>query len=163
MDKSYKSKNFHLDKRRIFALCLFWIVFLYSWQTSTRSLPRNAYLVQNLPFHNKQDDIASYAGFIPVRKLDSNNSAEMFFWYFPAQEARVKNAPLVIWLQGGPGSSSMIGLFHELGPLQFVDEQLHLRKETWNKHFNLLFIDNPVGTGYSFVNKTKQKEFLILI
>ena len=46
----------------------------------------------------------------------------MFFWYFPAQNGDA-NAPLIIWLQGGPGGSSMFGLFSEMGPWS-LDEVL---------------------------------------
>ena len=73
----------------------------------------------------------------------------MFFWYFPAQNGDA-NAPLIIWLQGGPGGSSMFGLFSEMGPWS-LDEKLNLipRPETWNGKYKMLFIDNPVGAGYS--------------
>ncbi|KAI8854022.1 Alpha/Beta hydrolase protein [Chytridium lagenaria] len=87
----------------------------------------------------------------------SNSSkASMFFWYFPAQEVSKDPSapppPLVIWLQGGPGSSSLIGLFYEMGPLS-VSEDLKIGRnpDTWNKNYSMLFIDNPVGTGYSYV------------
>ena len=114
--------------------------------------------MKGLPFQNTNEDIKSYSGFIPIRPISNNDTAQMFFWYFPAQEPLVPNAPLVIWLQGGPGSSSMIGLFYENGPLQFINNELFLRQESWNKHYNMLFVDNPVGTGFSFVNQIKQKQ-----
>ncbi|KMQ92843.1 retinoid-inducible serine carboxypeptidase, partial [Lasius niger] len=56
----------------------------------------------------------------------------------------------MIWLQGGPGSSSTAyGNFEELGPL---DTDLNPRNYTWVKDYNVLFIDNPVGTGFSYAN-----------
>lgn len=58
-------------------------------------------------------------------------------------------APLVIWLQGGPGASSTgFGNFLEIGPL---DVHLKPRPVSWIDNANILFIDNPVGTGYSYV------------
>ena len=82
----------------------------------------------------------------------------MFFWYFPAEEPREPNPPLVVWLQGGiqfdlgPGSSSMIALFYEMGPFYVTEDvKLMRRPDAWSKHWNLLFIDSPVGTGYSYV------------
>lgn len=57
---------------------------------------------------------------------------------------------MLIWLQGGPGASSTgYGNFEELGPL---DVNLQNRNYTWVNDYNVLFIDNPVGTGFSYVD-----------
>ncbi|KZC04812.1 Retinoid-inducible serine carboxypeptidase [Dufourea novaeangliae] len=74
----------------------------------------------------------------------------MFWWlyYTTAKVPSFYNKPLVIWLQGGPGASSTsYGNFEELGPL---DVDLRPRNYTWVKDYNVLFIDNPVGTGFSY-------------
>ena len=57
-----------------------------------------------------------------------------------------KSAPVVVWLQGGPGGSSLFGLFNENGPL-VVDSsgKVSLRKINWNTDYNMLYIDNPVS------------------
>ena len=58
----------------------------------------------------------------------------------------------MIWLQGGPGASSTgYGNFELIGPL---DSDLNIRNSSWVQHANLLFIDNPVGTGFSYVTDT---------
>ena len=64
-----------------------------------------------------------------------------------------ESAPLVLWLQGGPGGSSLFGLFIEHGPF-FVDEALVLneREISWSKKYNMLYIDQPAGTGFSFTD-----------
>lgn len=76
----------------------------------------------------------------------------MFWWLYNTYETinvPSNSKPLVIWLQGGPGASSTgFGNFGEIGPL---DANLNNRNQTWLNHANLLFIDNPVGTGYSYV------------
>ncbi|CAF3839183.1 unnamed protein product [Rotaria sp. Silwood1] len=55
--------------------------------------------------------------------------------------------------QGGPGETSLFGLFNEHGPIQInTDGSLSERSITWNSLYNLLYIDNPVGTGYSFTS-----------
>ena len=61
----------------------------------------------------------------------------------------VKSAPLLLWLNGGPGCSSLFGLFTENGPY-FVPSGLRpvSRNISWTKHFNMLYIDQPVGTGF---------------
>ncbi|CAO3573834.1 unnamed protein product [Mortierella alpina] len=63
------------------------------------------------------------------------------------------------WLQGGPGSSSMIGLFFENGPIQVTENmKLARRSVSWADEYSILFIDQPVGTGYSYVTRAKDGE-----
>lgn len=75
------------------------------------------------------------------------------FWWLHQTSAEVENyseRPLIIWLQGGPGASSTgFGNFAELGPL---DADLNSRSSTWIKSYNVLFVDNPVGVGFSHVD-----------
>ncbi|XP_072939042.1 retinoid-inducible serine carboxypeptidase-like [Epargyreus clarus] len=78
--------------------------------------------------------------------------AHMFYWMFytTADVATYTDRPLIVWLQGGPGGSSTgIGNFEILGPL---DLRLQERNHTWVKNFNVMFLDNPVGTGFSYVD-----------
>ncbi|KAG0422662.1 hypothetical protein HPB47_001552 [Ixodes persulcatus] len=65
-----------------------------------------------------------------------------------------KTAPVLLWLQGGPGSSSMFGLFVENGPY-IVDKggNLQMRKVTWARRYSMLYVDNPVGVGFSFTQQ----------
>ena len=58
-------------------------------------------------------DVESYSGFLTV---DAPNNGNMFFWFFPAEESP-ETAPVVIWLQGGPGGSSMFGALKLHGPV----------------------------------------------
>lgn len=96
--------------------------------------------------------VQSYAGYLTVNKQYSSNT---FFWYFPA-EVNVDYAPVVLWLQGGPGASSLFGLFTENGPFEFgIKDQLKRRKYNWNHNHHLIYIDNPVGTGFSFTKDDK--------
>jgi len=77
--------------------------------------------------------------------------AHLFWWlYGSLNENKPRyEQPLILWLQGGPGGSSTgFGNFFEIGPL---DTELKPREATWAKLGNLIFVDNPVGTGYSYV------------
>lgn len=66
------------------------------------------------------------------------------------------SAPVLLWLNGGPGSSSMFGLFVQNGPYYITkDGQLKLRSVPWTSRFSVLYVDNPVGTGYSFTDDKK--------
>lgn len=92
----------------------------------------------------------SHAGFITVDNATKNH---LFFWYFPSQTN--ESAPLLIWLNGGPAVSSMLGLLWEHGPLEanrakYGAEGFGLREHTWVGPYSVVYIDNPVGTGFSF-------------
>ena len=83
-------------------------------------------------------NLTSYAGFV-----ETTPGKHMYFWFFPAQN-KDPNAPLLIWLQGGPGGSSLFGLFAEMGPFS-LDEDLNLveRPTTWNKEYGCSLLTTP--------------------
>ncbi|XP_041972252.1 venom serine carboxypeptidase [Aricia agestis] len=96
--------------------------------------------------------IKSYAGFFTVNK---NYDSNQFFWYFPAQIPNNKDAPVVVWLQGGPGATSLYGLFTENGPIRVRRGRFERRKYNWALSHHIIYIDNPVGTGFSFTKDPK--------
>uniref|UniRef100_A0A6P4DW19 Carboxypeptidase n=1 Tax=Drosophila rhopaloa TaxID=1041015 RepID=A0A6P4DW19_DRORH len=86
--------------------------------------------------------------------VDVREGAHMFYWlyYTTANVRSYTERPLVLWLQGGPGgSSSALGNFVELGP---VDIKGAPREGNWVQHVNVLFIDSPVGSGFSYADNT---------
>jgi len=94
----------------------------------------------------------SYTGFFTVNKEHNSN---LFFWYIPAKSPRTDGStPLILWLQGGPGGSSMFGLFIEHGPFFVPSETLIpvKRNVTWTHSYNVLYIDQPAGSGFSFTD-----------
>ena len=106
-----------------------------------------AQLAAQVRLPNDPLNLTSYSGFV-----ETTPGRHMFMWYFPAQNGD-KNAPLAIWLQGGPGGSSLFGLFSEMGPYSLGGKDGHTlldRPESWNKEYGMLFIDNPVGAGFSY-------------
>ncbi|XP_072937062.1 venom serine carboxypeptidase-like [Epargyreus clarus] len=106
---------------------------------------RNLSLVDSKLFLN----VTSYSGFFTVDKKYNSN---VFFWYFPVPEKVVKDTPWIIWLQGGPGATSMVGLFDEMGPFEYNNGELKYRNTTWCSEYSMVFIDNPVGAGFSFTD-----------
>ncbi|GJJ76769.1 hypothetical protein EMPS_09128 [Entomortierella parvispora] len=119
---------------------------------------REEHRVGPLPWDEGQEPIEeSYAGHFPIRTWKQNGyhgETSMYYWFFPAIKPKVKDPPLLIWLQGGPGSSSMIGLFFENGPLRVTENGKLARQPVhWADEYSVLFIDQPVGTGYSYVTR----------
>jgi serine carboxypeptidase 1 len=75
---------------------------------------------------------------------------KFFYALYPSANA---TAPLVLWLQGGPGASGLFGDFLENGP---VDVYGKPRATSWTRVATMLYVDNPIGTGFSF---TKNNAF----
>ncbi|XP_020968538.1 serine carboxypeptidase-like 12 [Arachis ipaensis] len=92
-------------------------------------------------------------GYIGVGEDDDVQS----FYYFIESENNPKVDPLMLWLTGGPGCSAFSGLVFEIGPLTFKNEEyngslpnLYLKPHSWTKVSNIIFVDLPVLTGFSY-------------
>jgi carboxypeptidase C (cathepsin A) len=75
----------------------------------------------------------------------------LFFWFFESRKDPA-NSPLAIFIQGGPGFSSMVSVASENGPC-FVNEDSNsttLNPWSWNNEVNILYIDQPTQTGFSY-------------
>lgn len=101
------------------------------------------------------------SGYLSVN--DPNTNSKLFYIFYscrnlPAGQPSTE-VPIVIWLQGGPGGSSLMGNFVEQGPYGVtLDPQTGKytetpREQSWNDYYNMLYIDNPRGTGYSIADK----------
>ncbi|CAN6294822.1 unnamed protein product [Urochloa humidicola] len=99
---------------------------------------------------NGTPDGSELWGYVEVRP-----GAHLFWWYYKSPQrpsTPAKPWPTVLWLQGGPGASGVgLGNFQEIGPL---DVDLKPRNSTWLQKADLIFLDNPVGTGYSYVKNS---------
>lgn len=94
--------------------------------------------------------VNQYSGYLSVGKNQS-----MWFWFFESRK-NPKTAPLALWVNGGPGCSSMIGLFQENGPCTFNGNTTApvLNPHSWNEYANMLYVDQPIGVGFSYGNDT---------
>ncbi|KAG2278002.1 hypothetical protein Bca52824_060557 [Brassica carinata] len=92
-----------------------------------------------------------YAVYVDV---DSETGRSLFYYFVEADSQR-ETKPLTLWLNGGPGCSSVGGgAFTELGPFYPTGDGhgLRINSMSWNKASNLLFVDSPAGVGWSYFN-----------
>ena len=97
------------------------------------------------------DNVTQHKGFIEV---DKKNEVFYFYWFFESRSAPSTD-PLVVWLTGGPGCSSELALFGENGPflINGSNPEPFYNKYGWNSFANLLYVDQPAGTGFSYGKK----------
>eukprot|EP00268_Persea_americana_P038173 TRINITY_DN37801_c0_g1_i3.p1 TRINITY_DN37801_c0_g1~~TRINITY_DN37801_c0_g1_i3.p1 ORF type:complete len:456 (-),score=85.12 TRINITY_DN37801_c0_g1_i3:633-2000(-) len=120
---------------------LTFILLLLSPATSATFLPKEA--------------LPTKSGYLPV---SPTSGSAIFYTFYEAQHptSPLSQTPLLVWLQGGPGCSSSLGNFFELGPwrVNSIDSTdnaplLKANPGAWNRLFGLLFVDNPIGAGFS--------------
>lgn len=101
-----------------------------------------------------------YAGYVTVH---SGNGRALFYWFVQADHKHASELPISFWFNGGPGCSSIgAGAMSELGPFFNKNEGAGLvrNKHAWNKASNIVFVDSPVGVGYSYSNTTSDYNYL---
>ncbi|KAK6938309.1 Peptidase S10, serine carboxypeptidase [Dillenia turbinata] len=131
----------------IFVAFLVWLVF----GASVNGFPAED-LVVRLPGQPKVS-FRQFAGYIDV----DVKSGRSLFYYFVEAQNEPDRKPLTLWLNGGPGCSSVGGgAFTELGPFfpKGDGHGLRINSKSWNKASNLLFVESPVGVGWSYSNTT---------
>uniref|UniRef100_A0A131YBU5 Serine carboxypeptidase n=1 Tax=Rhipicephalus appendiculatus TaxID=34631 RepID=A0A131YBU5_RHIAP len=99
-------------------------------------------------------NVTAHSGYITVNKTANSN----LFFLLTEVEGN-KTAPLLLWTQGGPGLSALFGLLLENGPFAFDiyangSPNVHPRYNTLQKDMSVLYLDLPVGAGFSFTNDT---------
>ncbi|XP_049380968.1 serine carboxypeptidase-like [Solanum stenotomum] len=93
-------------------------------------------------------DLGHHAGYFP---LVHTKAARMFYFFFESRSN--KNDPVVIWLTGGPGCSSELALFYENGPFKISNNMSLVWNDFgWDKVSNLIYVDQPTGTGFSYTS-----------
>ncbi|KAL0950606.1 hypothetical protein HGRIS_007397 [Hohenbuehelia grisea] len=88
--------------------------------------------------------VNAYTGYIDIA------ARHLFFYSFESRSNPAKD-DVILWTNGGPGCSSAVGLFMELGPCRISDERgPKFHNESWNTNANVIFIDQPIGVGFSY-------------
>ena len=88
----------------------------------------------------------SYSGYLNVTET------KRLHYIFVESESNPANDPVVIWFNGGPGCSSMLGFLQENGPWVIEDNSTTIIKNphSWTEQANMLWIESPAGVGYSY-------------
>ncbi|CAN4104660.1 unnamed protein product [Withania somnifera] len=125
-------------------------VFLICWN-KVFSRTQDDDKVIKLPGQPNSPQVSQFSGYITV---NITHGRALFYWFFQSQSDSSKK-PLLLWLNGGPGCSSIgYGAAVELGPLlvQSNGAGLDFNEYSWNNEANLLFLESPVGVGFSYTN-----------
>ncbi|XP_047312942.1 serine carboxypeptidase-like 48 [Impatiens glandulifera] len=93
------------------------------------------------------ENLGHYAGYY---RLPHSRDARMFYLFFESRKNK-RSDPVVIWLPGGPGTSCLISMFYENGPYHIINNNtLILNDYGWDQVSNLIYVDQPIGTGFSY-------------
>ena len=107
-----------------------------------------------MPYKHGDLHDCQYAGTLET-SLTSKQDHHLFYWYFKNEN---EDAPLIVFINGGPGSTSMFGLFYENGPFRVNrtgsgkdDYVLYAPSYgSWADQYDIVFIDQPVNSGFSY-------------
>ncbi|CAN9512227.1 unnamed protein product [Ophioblennius macclurei] len=102
--------------------------------------------VTYLPGLQKQPSFRHFSGY-----LDVADGKHLHYWFVESQGKPAAD-PLVLWLNGGPGCSSLDGLLTEHGPFLIQEDAVSLEYNpySWNKVANVLYLESPAGVGFSY-------------
>nr|XP_015220534.1 PREDICTED: lysosomal protective protein [Lepisosteus oculatus] len=102
--------------------------------------------IKYLPGLEKQPGFRQYSGYLNV-----SGSKHLHYWFLESQKDPA-GSPVVLWLNGGPGCSSLDGLLTEHGPFLIQDDGASLKYNpySWNTIANMLYLESPAGVGFSY-------------
>ncbi|UZJ56140.1 hypothetical protein CBS101457_005460 [Exobasidium rhododendri] len=100
--------------------------------------------IPGLPFQTKN----AWAGLMPISAGPVAPSLYFFLW---GKDAATSGEEVVIWINGGPGCSALGGMTQELGPWLYesVNEEPYPNSYSWTKAATMVFVEQPVGTGFT--------------
>ncbi|KAL6545317.1 Serine carboxypeptidase-like 27 [Orobanche gracilis] len=137
------------------AICLLWLNLFVGicYSSLSNNVDQEKDRITYLPGQPENLGFNQYSGYITVNQ---QSGRALFYWLTEATENRVsEKSPLVLWLNGGPGCSSVAyGASEEIGPFRINSDgkTLYINPYSWNKLANLLFLESPAGVGFSYSN-----------
>lgn len=136
----------------IHAVCIFFLVNLQTGSPHNIPNQQDADRVAKLPGQAFNVSFAHYSGYVKINHDIPKTDRALFYWFFEATQDP-SSKPLILWLNGGPGCSSIAyGEAEEIGPFHIMPDgkTLYLNPYSWNQVANILFVDSPVGVGFSY-------------
>ncbi|XP_078161754.1 serine carboxypeptidase-like 13 [Carex rostrata] len=141
------------ETKKCFLISLLFLLCCSPWQlVSARKR------IDNLPGFDGPLPFALETGYVEV---DEDKGVELFY-YFVESERNPEEDPLLLWLTGGPGCSSLLGLAIEIGPLNFDLQNyenglpsIYYKPDSWTQVSSVIFVDSPVGAGFSYSRTTE--------
>ncbi|KAK1425307.1 hypothetical protein QVD17_20658 [Tagetes erecta] len=121
------------------------------------TLSHSQTIVKTLPGYSGDLPFKLETGYIGV----GENEEVQLFYYFVQSQNNPEEDPLIYYISGGPGCSALFAFLYELGPLRInVDNgpknaTLALNEYAWTKMANIIFVDIPAGTGFSYAKTRK--------
>lgn len=113
--------------------------------------PEHALRSKKTPESVGLDTVKQYTGYLDVNK-EGEDGKHLFYWFFESRNDP-KNDPVVLWLNGGPGCSSLMGMLYELGPSKILSKgKVEFNPYAWNNNASVIFLDQPVGVGFSYAD-----------
>ncbi|GER44501.1 serine carboxypeptidase [Striga asiatica] len=103
-------------------------------------------------------NFSQYSGYVTV---NPSTGRALFYYFVEADPEKSSEFPLLLWLNGGPGCSSLgLGAMEELGPFRVNSDgkSLYKNDNAWNLVANVLFLETPAGVGFSYSNTTTDYE-----
>jgi len=106
------------------------------------------------PIEDEIKSLPGWSGPLPTKQysgyLSLQSGSHLHYWMVES-ETDPATAPTFLWLNGGPGCSSLDGFFYEMGPFTInSDNTLSQRPVRWNQVANVIYIESPVGVGFSY-------------
>ena len=114
-------------------------------------------LITTLPLQEQPLPSNQFSGYLEVEPGEKY----IHYMYFES-EGDPTTDPLILWTNGGPGCSGLLGLFSELGPWRPTKDsitgklKLSINPYSWTKMANVLFVEQPAGVGFSYFTKNRK-------
>eukprot|EP01084_Bolivina_argentea_P194089 332972_1 len=132
--------------------CLILVVSLIN---NVNSISPDDFLINSLPLYNgtNANKFEQYSGYM---NLDDDDETALFFWFVASMRDPTTD-PLILWMSGGPGVSSIFyGLWTEHGPWRLTPNATNVidYEYSWNKIANIIYLETPSGAGFSYSNNS---------